>query len=360
MKKYLFICIFSLLSVMMLFSSGKKDTTEVPVKKLDSWHETLDISQKKPGKYNILITATDLAGNQAFEGPYNIFIDPESDLPVVRITNPLEDMRVPGNLNIVGTCIDDDAVAYVELYFDGDEENPVRAEGTEFWSYYLDTNNLSEGKHTITVSGTDIYGVKGRPYSVSWNLDRERPNTEILTPGMGVLVSSKFSISGTVYDGNGIKELSYSLDRGRTFTPVPIKYDKKNDTWTFDVTIITKNMPDGPAVCWFRAVDGQGSSGITTFLYFVDNTKPEVGFISPEDNEAVNGIFSVAGYATDTIGIRSLSWRIGKETGEFEIVKGNPYWVKEIDVRDQKIRNLTVDIIATDEAGNVTTASKKY
>ena len=73
------------------------------------------------------------------------------------------EMRVPGNLNIVGTCIDDDAVAYVSLVFDDDFENPVRAEGQDFWSYYLDTKNMSEGKHKITVTGVDINGVAGNP-----------------------------------------------------------------------------------------------------------------------------------------------------------------------------------------------------
>ena len=43
-------------------------------------------------------------------------------------------MRVVGNLNIVGTCVDDDGVDYVELVLDGNEGMPIRAEGEEFWS----------------------------------------------------------------------------------------------------------------------------------------------------------------------------------------------------------------------------------
>ena len=51
-------------------------------------------------------------------------------------------MRVPGNLNIVGTCIDDDGVDEVWISLDGAE--PVKAKGKEFWSYYLDTTELSD------------------------------------------------------------------------------------------------------------------------------------------------------------------------------------------------------------------------
>jgi len=340
------------------FAFGKKDTVNTPTKSVDSWLETVDIANKKTGKYNILITAKDLAGNQGLSGPYNIYIDPESDLPVTRITNPLEEMRVPGNLNVVGTCIDDDAVDHVELLLD-DSTTPVTAEGKEFWSYYLDTNGLSEGPHKISVYGIDINGVKGHPYKVVWNLDRNRPETEVKNKTMGELVSGKFTLSGKVTDGNGIKSLFYSLDSGKTFQNIVLKFNKKEKIWEFNLVINSLVMKDGPSVCWFKAIDGQGSEGIYTFLYFVDNTKPSVSFISPGANETVNGIFSVTGEAKDTIGIASLSWKAGKKTGNFDLIKGNPYWIKEFDIRDLKDKKFEVEITATDTAGNKTVISRK-
>lgn len=358
MRKLLCAAVFTLLLGSTFFAFGKKDTVDTSTQSLDSWLETVDISEKKPGKYNILITAEDLAGNQALSGPFNMYIDPESDLPVARITNPLEGMRVPGNLNIVGTCIDDDAVERVELFLDG-SELPVVAEGKEFWSYYLDTKGLSEGEHTISVYGIDIYGVKGRPSTVRWNLDRNQPETEVKNLIMGSLVSGKFSLSGIVTDGNGIKELSFSLDQGKTFKQIPLKFNKKTFEWEFSVSINSKDIPDGPSVCWFKAQDLQGSIGVYTFLYFIDNTSPEVAFVSPGPGVAVNGRFSVAGYAQDINGLSSLRWKMGKETGEFDLVMGNPYWVKEFDIQGQKNKTVEVEISATDIAGNTVTVKKK-
>lgn len=340
-----------------LFAMGGGDTVETSTTSLDSWLETIDVSGAKPGKYNILVTATDLAGNQQLAGPYNLYIDPDSDLPVARVTNPLDGMRVPGNLNVVGTCIDDDGVDHVELIFDGAE--PVRAEGTDFWSYYLDTNDLSEGAHIISAYGVDVNGVQGEPYTVVWNLDRKQPETLVENVGMGTLVSGKVTLSGAVADGNGIRRLSYSLDSGTTFAPLALKHDKKNNVWRFSLPINTVKTADGPAVCWFKAEDAQGSIGLYTFLYFVDNTKPEVSFIAPDTGVAVNGNFSVSGTATDTIGIRALSWRFGKETGDFTLVKGNPYWIQEFDAGLSGGKVAEVFISATDIAGNVTTVSKK-
>ena len=154
---------------------AKKDVEEKSLGPENSWQESFDINEKKPGKYNVLVTAEDNAGNQSVEGPFNIWIDPESDLPVVSITNPVENMRVPGNLNIVGTCIDDDAVESVCLILDGDEDNLKIAEGKDFWSFYIDTNNMLEGPHTIEVFGTDINGLSGHHARVMWQLDRRAP-----------------------------------------------------------------------------------------------------------------------------------------------------------------------------------------
>ena len=111
-KKFLllfFLCFCSSL----VFSYGKNDIEERDVENFNSWQEIFDLEQKKPGKYNIMVTAKDLGGNVMVEGPYNIFIDPKSDLPVCGITNPYTNMRVVANLNIVVVCVDDDAVSYV-------------------------------------------------------------------------------------------------------------------------------------------------------------------------------------------------------------------------------------------------------
>ncbi len=358
MKKVSTVCILMWFILAAVHAFGSKDTIDTPASTLDSWHETVDISGRKPGKHNIIVTVEDLAGNQAFGGPFNLYVDPESDLPVARITNPLNNMRVPGNLNIVGTCIDDDAVDYVEIILDN-SETPVRAEGKDFWSYYLDTNGMTEGAHTIAVYGVDINGVKGKPFSVTWHLDRNRPETSVQNLTMGALVSKKFTLSGIVTDGNGIKTLAYSLDQGKTFTDLKLDYDKKEFIWKFSVDINTIGMPDGPTVCWFKATDGQGSQGIYTFLYFIDNTPPAVGFISPDPAEAVNGIFSVSGFATDVIGLQSLSWVHGKERGDFEVIKGNPYWVKEFDITGSKDKNFDIEIHAMDIAGNLTVSKQR-
>ena len=353
MKKLLkqIICLL-IASLLVQMTFAGRDVTEKKAENLDSWQESFDINDKKAGKYNIVVTAEDFGGNKSSAGPFNIIIDPDSDLPVIGITNPITDMRIPGNLNIVGTCVDDDAVGYVELIFDGNKEEPVKADGEEFWSYYLDTTRLAEGYHTIEAYGVDINGVKGKSVFTSWNLDRRMPVTNVKNYGIGDLVSGRIHLSGLVTDGNGIKTLTYSVDGGNEFELVEIK-EHKDGSCSFSVPVDTTKMADGAAVCWFKATDKQGTTGISSFLFFVDNTKPTTRILSPKPDEVVNGIFSVAGSASDIVGLQSLTWDLNGETGDFELVAGNPYWIKEFDLRNYDKKSAQFTLTATDIAGNV-------
>ena len=355
-KKIILALVFIVTSF-SLFAHGKKDVDEKSVDNLVSWQETFDINKKKKGKYNIYVTATDLGGNSEIAGPYNLYVDPKSDLPVCGIINPQQDMRVVGNLNIVGTCVDDDAVEYVELILDGDKDNPIKAVGKEFWSYYLDTNDLKEGLHTIKVVGYDINGVKSEAYEMSWNLDRRQPVSSVENYSMGTLVSGKVKFTGTVTDGNGIKSLYYSTDNGQYFKEVKLK--EKKGVWNFDLTLDTTKFKDGPSVIWFKAIDKAGSEGIYSFLYFIDNTQPDVKIIYPEEKVEQFGKFVITGLAKDAIGIKTLNWAFGAEKGEFELIPGNPYWGIEFDTSTSSESSRNFVVTATDLAGNVISVSRK-
>ena len=65
----------------------------------------------------------------------------------------------------------------------------------------------------------------------------------------------------------------------------------------------------------------------------------------------------VAGYAKDVIGVKSLTWQWGKESGEFELTPGNPYWVKEVDSRGMSGKQDFI-VTATDTMGNVVVVKK--
>lgn len=335
-------------------AEGKPDPEYKSVRGLENWTYDYDLSALKPGTYNILARAVDSAGNVSFAAPFNLVVDPESDLALAGIVNPLPMARVGADLNVVGTCVDDDAVAYVELRLDEGEWN--RVEGAEYWSYYLQTSSLADGLHAITVRGVDSNGLAGKETKVSFHLDRTKPLHTVSDPGFGTIVSGRLAISGSVYDANGLAGVSYSMDSGTTWLPLRHSYDKKTNTAAFALAADTLKMPDGPTVLWLKSVDAVGSEGVAVFLYFVDNTRPELVVLSPGQDEAVNGSYAIRGRAYDTVGVSSLSWTYEKESGQVELLPGNPYFTLPF-IAPAKAGATTVRISAGDVAGNVTTVA---
>ncbi|WP_461255465.1 Ig-like domain-containing protein [Treponema sp. R80B11-R83G3] len=384
-KRNLFICVLFFLIGSSLWAGGGKDNVSKSAEDPSGFTDTLDISEKKPGKYNYYMEATDRAGNVTLAGPDNIYIDPESDLPRTTIINPLPSMRVQGNMNIVGIAFDDDGIKNVEIAVyrgtdgKGEEITRVTANGTDYWSYFLDTSDgeiWRDGDYTVKAWSTDINDLPGNAAKypngdkvpeknqkiavVYWRLDRKKPETTITSHSVGALVSGNIRLSGKVTDGNGIAAINYSVDGGVKYAPAKLKIDKRNGNNTWEASINTKQFEDGPVVIWFKARDGNNSIGTAAHLLFVNNTGPDVKIVYPEPGTTVNGVFSIAGYAKHPVGLKSVTWKAGTQQGEFELLAGNHWWSADVDARGLKGNAIEVEIKAVDVSGNTTVVKQKY
>ncbi len=224
-----------------------------PAEGLENWRHEHDLSGYKPGTYNIIVRARDSAGNMALAGPFNIVIDPASDLPLTRIAHPMPFMRIGADLNIVGTSKDDDAVQYVELSVD---DGPwQKAEGGEYWSYYLSTADMEDGLHALSARSVDVNGALGPADVVRFQLDRTKPAAMVGSPPFGTLVSGRLALGGELYDANGLGSLAYSLDDGESWKALKYSLDKAKTAASFSLAIDTAKMEDGPAVLWFKSGD---------------------------------------------------------------------------------------------------------
>jgi len=368
-----------------LWAGGNKEvnrTAEDPA----GFTDTIDTLDRKPGKYNYYLAATDKAGNVTLSGPENIFIDPSSDLPNTTIINPSPMMHVQGNMNIVGIAFDDDGIDFVELTVHrgtdgkGDELVRTRVSGKDYWSYFLNTSNQdiwTDGNYTVTAWATDVTGLSGiaseypngakvkpkqhKKSVVYWTLDRKKPETLVTSHEIGALVSGSIRLRGTVTDGNGISGFSYSTDGGERYSPANVSLNNRTGEYNWEVNIRTNTLDDGPQVIWFKAEDGKGTIGAAAHLLFVNNTGPDVKIVYPEHNTVVNGVFGIAGYAKHPVGLKSISWKAGNFAGgTFDLLEGNDWWSAEVDLRSQRTSSVDIEIRAEDVSGNVTVKRQKY
>ncbi|MBN1410021.1 MAG: hypothetical protein JW969_04200 [Spirochaetales bacterium] len=333
-------------------SSSGQLNVYTKVNGMDNWDYTYDVSGLERGMYNIIIKGTDKAGNIFYSNPANVLIDPESDLPIASITNPVPDMRVGGAiLNIVGTCNDDDAVGRVEVRIDEGEFKP--AEGKDFWSYKLSTEGMPDGRHMIGVRGIDVNGVTGEIITRSFHLDTSKPFGQVTNQPSGVLLSGGNELQGTVEDLNGVTALFSSEDHGKTFQKLDFWFNQEDNKYHFKLWVETTRMEDGSQVILLKSLDGMGSVGLASFLFFVDNKKPVIEILSPAQEEKVNGNFYVAGKVLDEVGIKSLTYSHRDKTEEIPLIPGNLYWFVEIDATGKGSNTETVKFTVTDKAGNV-------
>jgi hypothetical protein len=383
-KRLIFICLLFIAFCGSIWAAGRKDNVSKFADDPSGFTDTFDITERPPGKYNFYIEATDRAGNATRSGPSNMFIDPESDLPRTTIINPLPNMSVQGNMNIVGIAFDDDGVKQVDIVVyrgtngKGEEVARAKASGTDYWSYFLDTSDSDvwiDGDYTVTAWSTDINDLSGiadvyptgqkvpprkkKISTVYWRLDRKKPDAVVTSHTVGALVSGNIRLGGTLYDGNGISYFSYSVDGGQKYLPGKFSVNKTGKG-NWEVNLNTKQFDDGPVVIWFKTVDGNKSVGTAAHLLFVNNVGPDVKVVYPDPNATLNGVFNIAGYAKHPVGLKSISWKAGNSSGDFELLPGNQWWSTPVDARNFKGSSIDVEIKAVDVSGNVSYARQKY
>ncbi|AEJ18741.1 hypothetical protein Spica_0581 [Gracilinema caldarium DSM 7334] len=341
-----------------LYAGGKGESARDNADGTLNWSKTFNITDKKPGIYNLYAEGQDVAGNKTIAGPINLYVDPKSDLPIARIANPLQGMRVSGDLNIVGTCTDDDAVERVELQIDGGDW--IVAKGKAFWSYYIKTGDIPDGRRKISVRGIDINGLVGPVQTIQFDMDRARPGATILQPQAGSLVSGTITMKGTVQDANGVAKVEYSLDNGENWIPIKGSYDVKKGIFPFSVAIDTKKLSPGPTVVLIRGTDRVGSVGITPTLFVIDNTRPEITILSPLPGEKIDRSFVVMGRVRDDVALSSFSWKMGSQGGEIPFTPGDPYWALPITITDTKLSSVEILFTARDLIGNITEYKFKF
>jgi hypothetical protein len=318
------------------WAGGRGDIETVTAEGGETWRHNFNISGRKKGTYNYIVNAYDHAGNDAVSGPFNIKIDPNSGIPVVKVVFPESHFVVRQNINALGVAagfFDIDKVT-VRL----DNSAPLEAEGTDYWTCPIDFKGIPDGPHTLFVRASDTKGTVGPEQKVSFILDTSPPKIELLSHKIGDVISSDVKIRLRASDPNGIDRVEISEDgenfgaldtMNNVFKTVAKAFTdlfniKKNvNVVNFDIPIKMKNMTEGEKAYYVRVVDKTGAATVRKYMFLISKNSPAgrsglsaYNFNSdvtalilntPSDEEIINAPFEISGIAFG--GVQSVHWR---------------------------------------------------
>jgi hypothetical protein len=196
----------------------------------------------------------------------------ENIKPTVTITSPSQDESVSGTVVIQGTASDPDGtVQSVEVSIDVNTfgTNKLTVTGTTSWSAYWNTNQYTEGSHTIytrAYDGTDFSDIKSVSVTVSHPPVNQAPTVTISSPTGGEIVSGTITISGSASDPDGVVSIvQIRIDSGSWVTV--------SGTTSWSYSWDTTKVSDGSHTISVRCFDGTDYSSIDSLNVNVKNAE---------------------------------------------------------------------------------------
>jgi hypothetical protein len=346
-----------LFSPSLIFAGGSGQIVTETADGIDIWQQEFDVSGRKKGTYNYIVTARDAAGNEGISGPFNIKVDPMAGLPEARVIYPDNGQIIREDVSIVGVAAARYGVKQVLVKIDNGEYEDMG--GNEYWSLFLNAMDLGEGKHTVYVRAVDNQDIMGPESKTSFILDIIPPEVQLINHQIGDLVSKTLKVRGRVHDYNGVKSLELSTD-GENFSKLRLSRKRGDDGRYFQFSINTKKHEDGPLICYIRANNQTGTSVSRPYLFFVNNYPPQIEIISPKAGENLYGRTQVTGKIFTGVGLTEFYYEWAGERAEIPLRPGDPYWSVIVPISMANNRAIPFRITAIDKSGNVTTVSQRF
>jgi len=320
----------------------------------ETWQHTFDVSEWSTGTHNVIVHARDRAGNESVSGPFNLRVDPDAALPVVRVVYPAEGDIIRQDISVLGIASGRYGLSRVLIRLNDEDE--IVASGTDYWYRFMDMSRIPDGRHVLSVRAFDEGGLYGPEHRVNFILDTTPPLVEITSHRIGDIVSGNFTVRGRVSDANGVRVLQHS-ENGIDFRPLSTRGGRRVEALEFSFPVRTRDLSDGPMVHFLRAVDNTGLVSVVPVLFFVSNAPPDLEILGPLPGEPLFNTFMLSGRAHSPVGIASLEYQWGRIQGEIEVRPGDPYWNVVLEQGPGSGNSVTVTV--TDNAGNRTRLTQR-
>jgi hypothetical protein len=271
------------------------------------------------GLYDLRTVASDLAGNQTISAPvYNRRVD--NTAPTATMTDP--GTPLSGTITLASTTGDGN----------GSGVSSVRYEyrGTAGWVQAcppaapavpctLNTGSLADGLYEFRVTATDgVAKVTTSTAVTARRIDNSVP-TAVTLGAVGTPIQNTVNLTGTATDsGSGIASLRFQYAPAGSGS----WSDACTDTGTpYTCAFNTTGVADGLYDMRSLATDNAGNTTASTVqtIRRIDNLGPVVALTSPAAG-LVRGTITVAGTATDGVGVTSVTFEYRQGAGAWAAI----------------------------------------
>ena len=295
------------------------------------WSYPLDTTTLSYGEHYIEAKAWD--GYEWSDTAYVAFtVDNPPTIPDVSLQ---DGETISGIVTLEGEALDDDKVEVVQVQIDGGEW--VDAEGTDEWTFELDTTEMENGEHTLRIRSYD--GTSYSEETVITFLVDEPPVVGDMSIGTGDTLGGTVTITGESSDDVGVDGVQVRVDGGEW---VDVEVDEDGN-WSHDLD--TTGLSHGDHTLEVRVFDGNQWSDPTSVEFQVDQM-PEVVILSPEVDAKYKKNFEFNGTASDDAEVVRVEFRL--DGGEWETADGTQVWNYAVKVKDMKKGEHTVEARAYD------------
>lgn len=251
--------------------------------------------------------ATSFGGNVQTSAFTSTFISPETTMPVLQLSSPLNGAYVNSATPTITIQLSDQLTgvntATETMAIDGVAVTP--SAGSTSMSY-TPTAALASGTHTVTASAANNAGVVGM-FSGSFIVDTAPPSVATLSGiTAGQTIVGQITISGSAADPiSGISKINFLVDNGVQATLLPPSF-----TTVFNTAVLS----DGPHNFAAQAVNNAGTSGAASapISANVENVPLSVSITSPVSNAYFKSQVTVTATASEPV--QQIAFSLGSQS----------------------------------------------
>ncbi len=270
-----------------------------------SWNTLVETN----GSHAVTARAYDAAGNSA-SASVTVTVSntvPDTTLPTVSITSPINGTTVSGNIPVNVTAADNVGVNRVVYFVDGVS---ISTDNASPYVFNWNTASYSNVSHAVTARAYDAAG-NSASASVTVTVSNVTPDTtpptaSVTSPANGATVSGSVNISATATDNIGVARVQFIVDGvvRSTDNASPFSYN-----WN---TVAETNGSHSLVAKAFDAAGNNASASITVTVSnsVPDATLPTVSLTAPANGATVSGTTSVNATASDNVGVARVEFSV--------------------------------------------------